>query len=122
MGGGLASPCEKLSSSAEPKVCFFFYIKARALWPVKSFQDLFLEFCLDLEQPFSRMFPSGEISVLISLFMGKNNPSGDKNTPQNQKLQEFKSLSSVPAKTVYDKVNSPIYTETEKVMLILLEK
>lgn len=56
----------------------------------------------------------------VSIY-GKNNPSGD--FFFFFKLQGFeKSLFSVPAETAYGKVNSPIYTEAKRVMLILLQK
>lgn len=57
----------------------------------------------------------------VSIY-GKNNPSGDFKK-KKKKLQGFeKSLFCVPAETAYGKVNSPIYTEAKRVMLILLEK
>lgn len=64
-----------------------------------------------------------DASMNVSIYE-KNNPSGDFLKKKKKKtLQGFKkSLFSAPAETAYGKVNSPIYTEAKRVMLILLEK
>lgn len=63
-----------------------------------------------------------DASMNVSI-CGKNNTSGDSFKKKNKQLQGFeKPLFSVPAETAYGKVNSLIYTEAKRVMLILLEK